>query len=126
MILADSDVLIDFLRRREPMRSRVRAEILQRNLVTSAVNIFELACGIQNDDDRIRFDALRSVVGTLRLDGASARLAGEIDQELRLTGRRLATGDTLIAGVALAYGIPLLTKNVQDFERVPGLRLSSL
>ena len=38
-------------------------------------------------------------------------------------GDRLATMDLLIASVALSVGAAVLTRNVDHFERVPGLKV---
>lgn len=40
-------------------------------------------------------------------------------------GSRVAAMDTLIAAGALAEGAPLLTRNVKDFARIPGLRVET-
>jgi hypothetical protein len=47
MIVADSDVLIDALRGREPARSRIALEISSGGLATTAISAFELLAGAQ-------------------------------------------------------------------------------
>ena len=42
MIVADSDVLIDSLRGKEPARSRVELELKTGQLATTAINALEL------------------------------------------------------------------------------------
>jgi tRNA(fMet)-specific endonuclease VapC len=51
----------------------------------------------------------------------AAKRAGELWQAL--AGASIGERDTLIAGVALAAGLPLLTGNERHFQRVPGLRV---
>jgi predicted nucleic acid-binding protein len=38
-------------------------------------------------------------------------------------GQAIGMGDGLIAGIALAHGLPLYTRNSRHFERVAGLKL---
>lgn len=52
-----------------------------------------------------------------------AHRAGEVCGELERAGRTIGERDALIAGVALAVGLPLVTSNVTHFRRVPGLRV---
>ncbi len=37
--------------------------------------------------------------------------------------RRMKLGDALIAATALLYDLPLVTRNVDDFKHIAGLRL---
>ncbi len=51
-MLVDSDVLIDYLRGREPSRSRLLAEFPVRRLQTTVINQFELLAGARRPDQR--------------------------------------------------------------------------
>ena len=42
-------------------------------------------------------------------------------EQLRSMRLRIGTMDLRIAAIVLAYGATLVTRNVQDFQRVPGL-----
>jgi tRNA(fMet)-specific endonuclease VapC len=48
---------------------------------------------------------------------------GQLLTAVKRTGKTIAAMDLLIATAAVIDGAPLLTKNVKDFGRVPGLRL---
>jgi tRNA(fMet)-specific endonuclease VapC len=56
-------------------------------------------------------------------DGRFAMTYGRTLAAIRRTGRAIAPMDLLIATAALVDDAPLLTKNVRDFSRVPGLRV---
>lgn len=92
-------------------------------LITSAVNVFELACGW---DSRRATDAgmllLREFI-ILPLDTRSALEASLIDTELRRRGTPLDAGDLLIAGVARANGLAVITRNVRHFARIERLEV---
>lgn len=49
--------------------------------------------------------------------------AAAVFQQLTLAKLRIGTQDLLIASIALANEMPLLTRNLRDFQRVPGLIL---
>jgi toxin FitB len=37
--------------------------------------------------------------------------------------KRMKLGDAIIAATAMEYGVPLVTRNVDDFKHIPGLQL---
>ena len=41
--------------------------------------------------------------------------------QLSRTGQMIGANDLLIAATALTYGYDVMTHNVRDFEKVPGL-----
>jgi tRNA(fMet)-specific endonuclease VapC len=49
--------------------------------------------------------------------------ADEYFRELRKAGIRIGTLDLRIAAITLAYGGILLSRNLKDFEKVPGLTI---
>jgi tRNA(fMet)-specific endonuclease VapC len=64
-------------------------------------------------------DALRFEV--IDFDREDARDAGEIRAALALQGTPIGGYDVLIAGQARARGLILVTRNMREFEPVPGL-----
>lgn len=126
MIVADSDVLIDFLAGRSPGAARVEAELGRGVLRTTAVTRFELLCGARTARRQAEIRQLLAAVPTLPLDEEAADKAAAVQQALEGTGEPIGMADSLIAGIALAHGAPLLTRNRRHFERVPGLTLADL
>ena len=53
----------------------------------------------------------------------AADIAASANRYLARKGQALAAPDTLIAGVCIAHGLPLLTGNTKHFGRVPGLEI---
>lgn len=60
-------------------------------------------------------------VPVLPFDLAVARMHAQLAFELFAIGRPIGSHDLLIAATAVAHGYDLLTLNVREFERVPGL-----
>lgn len=56
-------------------------------------------------------------------DGEAARRAGAVRRDLSGQGPDIGMADSLIAGICLERGAPLLTRNRSHFERVEGLGL---
>ena len=124
MIIADSDVLIDALRGREPARGRIALELSSGKLATTAVNAFELLGGARTPREEGAVFSLLQALAILPLDEAAARAAARVRQALEAQGLGIGMADYLIAGVCLARSGILLTRNRAHFERVPGLALS--
>jgi predicted nucleic acid-binding protein len=66
---------------------------------------------------------LLRVLQVLPLDREAAECAAAVRRELALAGYPIGMGDSLIAGIALANHLPLMTRNRRHFARVEGLRL---
>lgn len=60
-------------------------------------------------------------LGLLGFDGDAAELFEELNQ-MRL---RIGTMDLKIASICLAHDVLLLSRNLRDFEKVPGLKVEN-
>lgn len=124
--VADSDVLIDYLKGVDPGATAVERGLRNDELAMTAVNEFEVLCGITSPATMSSARRFLASIPTLPLDGAAAGVAADIDRQLRAPGLRLATADTLIAGIALANGLSLLTRNIRHFDRIDGLVIETV
>jgi predicted nucleic acid-binding protein len=125
LILADTDVLIDYLLGIQPMARQVRLYAEASRLSTSAVSCFELLSGAGQNK---RGDDVRRLVAgmaVLPLDVESATRAAAVQRSLKAKGFSIGMGDSLIAGIALANGLQLLTRNRKHFQQVEGLDVVS-
>ncbi|MFW6012455.1 MAG: type II toxin-antitoxin system VapC family toxin [bacterium] len=123
MILVDSDVFIDALRGREPSRSKIADGLEEGTLVTTTVTAFELLSGARSTKQAERIDALLAPLELLPFDEDASRAAAGARRELEARGETIGMGDYLIAGICLSRALPLLTRNRNRFDRVPGLLL---
>ena len=124
MIVADTDVLIDFLSGHEPGASRVAAELSSSSLATTAVSRFELLAGAMGSGTEASVRRLLDTVRTLPLEREAADRAAEVRRTLDRKGPGIGMADSLIAGIALVHDGALLTRNRKHFARVDGLRLA--
>lgn len=124
MIVADTDVLIEFLRGREPMAGRIELELKGRLLATTTISAFELWAGARGKRQAGAVTALLEAMTLLSLDEHAARRGGDVRRELVVAGQDIGMADCLIAGICLVNDATLLTNNQRHFARVPRLRLS--
>ncbi len=95
----------------------------------SSMSVYELYYGVGYTD---RSDAERAkvetVIGAKQVVAATERImrrAGRLDGELERDGEKTGQSDLVIAATGLVRDEPVLTRNVTDFERVPGLAVRS-
>ena len=60
----------------------------------------------------------------LPFDDRAADVYGSIRADLEREGRPIGPNDLLIAATALAHSLTLVTHNVSEFNRVPGLSIA--
>jgi predicted nucleic acid-binding protein len=123
MIVADTDVLIDFLRGRGEAE-RVRVELESRDFGTTAVTAFELWAVARHPREIAAVESLLAALTVLPLDTPSARRAAEVRRSLDAEGAGIGMADSLVAGICLENRAILLTRNKRHFARVPDLLLS--
>ncbi len=126
MIIADTDVLIDYLEGRRPGAEAVSLALRQDQLHTTTLSCFELLAGVRSGRQEENVLALLESIPILPLDFDAARRAAELHRQLERSGIRIGMGDSLIAGIVLARGGSLLTRNRRHFVRIPGLPLAEL
>jgi predicted nucleic acid-binding protein len=120
----DSDILIDHLRDAGEGRELVERLIAGAGYLITAVTVFELALGREYPRDPSAVDALLDVP-CLALTHEAALRGAAVLGELRSDGRGIDTRDAMQAGICLAAGAPLVTRNLRHFERVAGLDVES-
>ena len=123
-IVADTDVLIDFLAGHEPSATRIALELEHGTLKTTAVSRFELLAGARTARQQALVHKLLDAVPALPLDARAADCAADVQRGLEKQGTPIGMADSLIAGIILATNGILLTRNVGHFEHVTGLRLA--
>lgn len=124
MIIADTDVLIDALRGRDPAADRVSHELGTGALATTAVTAFELRSGARREKERAAVEKLLSAMPILALDEDAAEQAAEVRRDLEADGAPIGMADYLIAGICLSRSAVLFTRNRGHFEHVVGLELA--
>lgn len=105
--------------------------IIQRtekaDMVLSAIAYFELTSKIIAAKlGRDKAETLAELVAQFKVmpfNGKAAMESARMFVHLERSGRRIGERDTMIAGHAKALGLICVTNNVEEFDRVPGLKV---
>ncbi|MEK7282063.1 MAG: type II toxin-antitoxin system VapC family toxin [Chloroflexota bacterium] len=112
--LIDTDIFIDFLRRRDYARKLLENWAGEGLLAISTLTHLEIYQGIKAGEEGATnafLDGLTSVT----VDVPIARRAGRMLGELRSKGVTVGIADSIIAATALEIGAPILTNNVEHY-----------
>ena len=124
MIIADTDVLIDFLHGRGEA-DRVAFE-LEHGLATTVVTAFELWTGSAGSSKREKaVSRLLDALDIIPLHTAASKTAADLRYSLQREGRTIGMADALIAGICIESQAILLTRNRKHFESIPRLTLGA-
>ncbi len=123
--LVDSDYVADYLGAR-PSAIQLLSSFAKDDLAISLITYGEIYEGIHFGRDPQKttdvFQSfLRSVVilaPTQPIMQQFARIRGE----LRRTGKIIGDFDILIAATAIQHHLTLVTRNLKDYQRIPGLK----
>ena len=72
-----------------------------------------------------RIDLLLSAIDVLPLEVPADRRYAELRHDLTRRGKPLGPNDMLIVAHAMAAGLAVVTANVREFSRVPGLAVEN-
>lgn len=125
LVVGDTDVIIDFFTDTPPL-AQVLAELLQEGrLAVTTITVFELYAGVRGAKRLKQLEAFFERVPIFPLDFLAAAYAGKVFADLKLEGLTVGNQDILIAGICLANGLPLLTRNRPHFAPIKGLAIFS-
>ncbi|MFC6718007.1 PIN domain-containing protein [Natrialbaceae archaeon GCM10025810] len=126
-MILDTSFLVDVLRGDDSVKAAVRTVDERGPVQVSSVTMMELWEGIHYADSSERERAVvRNALRDLRevpFDRDCAMAAGEIAAPLQQRGSPIETADVMIAATALAHDVPVVTNNVDHFERIDELEI---
>lgn len=123
-VLIDTSVLVHAERRGDSLDAAIGEEDRAISVITAS----ELLHGVHRAHTgavrarRAAFvEHLLSALEPLPITTAVARAHAEVWAELESRGNLIGAHDLWIAATALSQGMEIVTANVREFERVPGL-----
>lgn len=126
-VLIDTDLLVDL--ERGVSRPEMESALGDEDRAISVITVSELlhgvhrASGAQRTRRRAFVEHLLAGLSALPITESVARVHAEIWAQLAQRGEIPGAHDLWIAATAVAHGLGLATGNVDEFRRVPGLRL---
>lgn len=123
--LLDTNACIELLRGQSPALATKLAKLNPQQLAVCSVVRAELFFGAYRSNNREH--ALATVkefldhFQSLPFDDHAAEIYGELRAFLTTNGNLIGPNDLLIAAIALAHKVTLVTHNTREFSRVPDL-----
>jgi tRNA(fMet)-specific endonuclease VapC len=126
--LVDTDILSLFFKRHPHVTSCFDTYSKQYETINfSIITYYEIVSGLKHRDAHKKLTAFLQFASqntVLPLTEHSVTLSAEHYAKLRKQGMPLADIDLLIAGIALANNLILVTRNEKHFKRIEGLDLA--
>ncbi|MCK6531562.1 MAG: type II toxin-antitoxin system VapC family toxin [Polyangiaceae bacterium] len=128
-LLLDTNICIGFLNQKDAkLKARIQRTApgeLRLCSVVKAELLFGARNGSRAPENLRRLDRFFKAFESLPFDDDAAHEYGLLRTELRRAGKPIGANDMLIAAIALAHRATLVTRDDDDFLRVPGLRVES-
>lgn len=120
VILVDTNVFVDFLRNYAPSIDYFESLVGREGVIFSVITESELVAGNENNEavKREKLIHFLHVWNKISLTNPVALLAGDVSRQYGLE-----IPDAIIAATALLNRAEIVTRNVKDFRKVPGLKI---
>jgi tRNA(fMet)-specific endonuclease VapC len=123
--LLDTNTCIYLIRQSSPaVRRRLEAHPIEE-VAVSAITLGELQHGVARsrtpDANQAALDQFLLPLTVLPFDYRAAAIFGPVRVALERQGQTIGPYDLLIAACALSAGLTVVTNNIREFARVPGL-----
>ncbi len=86
------------------------------NVVSSITLVETLGFQSLKSTDKLYFDGIFNILRIIEIDRIIVNKAIEIRQQ-----QKIKLGDSIVAATALVHGLDVYTRNVSDFQKIPGL-----
>jgi len=128
-VMLDTNICIYIVKRQPKSVLERFAAVPVGDLGISVITLAELEYGASKSSQPARNrEALEQFVSPLQIavfDRHATIVYGRIRALLEKRGRPIGSMDLLIAAHALSLNVRLVTNNVREFKRVPGLRVEN-
>lgn len=122
--MLDTNICIYIMKNKPPHLAPIFDEH-SRELCVSSVTVMELQYGVENSQQRTtnadKLDSFLARLAILNYGSDAAYHTALIRHKLKQQGTPIGPYDQMIAGHARCQGLTVVTNNVSEFERVPGL-----
>jgi tRNA(fMet)-specific endonuclease VapC len=127
--LLDTNTCIGWLRLNQPKLVMRIKQSAPDDLAICSIVVSELVYGIERGwpahqaTNRMKVEQLRQQFVSLAFDDAAAEVCGNVRAFLARLGTPIGPNDLLIASIAVANNMVLVSHNTSEFSRVPGLMI---
>jgi len=127
--LLDTNICIYVIKKRPPQILKKFKTFSANDLAISSITLAELEFGVHlssyPEKNQEALNEFLTPLEILPFDDRAALSYGEIRAYLQKKGFNIGAMDMLIAAQAQSLSIPLVTNNLKEFKRIPGLQLEN-
>lgn len=124
--LLDTNICIFTIKRKPPEIQELFRQH-QGQMAISTITLMELIYGAEKSQAPERnltdIEGFAARLEVLEYGSEAAKHTGQLRAELARMGQPIGPYDQMIAGHARSSGLIVVTNNLREFERVPGLRV---
>lgn len=124
-MILDSCFLIDLMASDD--RAVAKLDELVENATPTGIStltVTEVGSGLRGDSERAEFDAILDQLDLIPFGRAESRRAAQLQRQLQSDGHPVGAIDVMIAATALEHDRGVVTRNVSEFKRIDGVRVS--
>ncbi len=126
-VIVDTDILSYYLKGQPDVVENFDVHVDKQGfLYISRISIVEILGGLKSKNADKQILRLRELINNHRIldtSEVSAEISAEIFANLHKIGRHSGNYDVLIAGIAIANNLTLVTNNEKDYKNIEGLTL---
>lgn len=127
--IIDTDILSEFLRGNPNVIAKVDEHLKEFGFISlSIITYYEILNGLLYKDAKkqmAKFEEFVELNKVVPLTIRTVKISANIQADLRKKGTQIGHTDTLIAGVAMASELQLVTNNIEHFRRIKGLAITN-
>lgn len=125
-VLLDTNICIYMIKNKPPEVRNHFEQFVPGDIAISAITVAELQYWAEKsaakEKNALALEAFLLPLEILPFDIESALIYGKIRAELERQGKPIGSMDMLIAAQAMAKDLTLISHNLKEFDRIPGLR----
>jgi tRNA(fMet)-specific endonuclease VapC len=125
--LIDTNILSFFFRNHSLVVERFQAYLNDHDKINiSIITYYEIVSGLKHRDAQKQLTSFQEFVSyntVLPLSTSSATISADIYANLRNKGTPIDDIDILIAGIAIANNLIIITNNIRDFGKIENLEI---
>jgi tRNA(fMet)-specific endonuclease VapC len=126
--MLDTNMISDLIRNPQGKVAKRIAKAGDGNICTSIIVAAELRYGCAKSGSKRLLKAVEDIlseINVIAFDAPADATYGTIRSELEAAGNLIGSNDLLIAAHACAIGARIVTANVDEFNRVRGLKVEN-
>ncbi|MDF0645429.1 MAG: type II toxin-antitoxin system VapC family toxin [Nitrospira sp.] len=128
-VMLDTNICIYLIKQQPPAVIERFFSYPVGDIGISSISVSELAYGVSKSrhstKNRLALEQFLASLEVTSFDREAAFSYGRLRSQLELKGSLIGSMDMLIAAHALSLGVRLVTNNLREFRRVPGLRVEN-